>query len=277
MTTQFEIIRVGKLRNHRLNGQVFGDIGDNPGDDDFIQSIRERGVLQPLIVSADFTIISGHRRRQGAIEAGLEEVPCIIRSDLSEQSDIDFAWFDTNRNREMTTEQKARWFKALEGIESERARKRLKTKQIQPPANLPEARNGEGEAEKTSSPQGEAAEIAAKQVGMSRKTAKAAAAVVDVIDAKEQEGDHETAEKLRETLNTKSVSAAKAQADEISGKRPSQGEREQDRSKVMEARSLVTKAVRKIDEVDGYPDQHTKTLAALELTTQSLDEWKESI
>lgn len=46
------------------------------------QSIREQGILQPLVVRPDcdgFEIICGERRFQAALEANQESVPCIIR------------------------------------------------------------------------------------------------------------------------------------------------------------------------------------------------------
>ena len=42
---------------------------------DLIRSIREHGVQEPLLVSTDGFIISGHRRRFAAQLAGLTEVP----------------------------------------------------------------------------------------------------------------------------------------------------------------------------------------------------------
>jgi hypothetical protein len=38
-------------------------------------SIRERGVFEPLVVTADGYVVSGHRRRMAAIVAGVEDVP----------------------------------------------------------------------------------------------------------------------------------------------------------------------------------------------------------
>ena len=52
-------------------------------------SIREHGILQPLVVSRDpvtgmYTLIAGERRLRAAKLAGLEKVPVIIRT-VSEQ------------------------------------------------------------------------------------------------------------------------------------------------------------------------------------------------
>ncbi|HZH92976.1 MAG TPA: ParB/RepB/Spo0J family partition protein [Tissierellaceae bacterium] len=50
--------------------------------DDLAQSIRENGIIQPIIVrklEKGHEIIAGERRWRAAKEAGLEEIPCIIR------------------------------------------------------------------------------------------------------------------------------------------------------------------------------------------------------
>jgi hypothetical protein len=48
----------------------------------FIESVRQFGVLQPLLVTARgsrYRIISGRRRLAGAVAAGLREVPCLVQ------------------------------------------------------------------------------------------------------------------------------------------------------------------------------------------------------
>lgn len=202
-TTTFEHWKLEKLKNHHLNIEVFGEIGSDADCEQFVQSVKDNGVLQPCIVAPDGTIIAGHRRKQAAARAGLKEIDVIVRRDLKDQVSIDRAWFETNRNREMTTEQKARWFKKREAIEAEAAKSR-------------QSKAGGSAPGKFSLSAGRASDIAAADVGMSGKTAKAAAKVVDAIDQAEANGNKEAAAKLRETLNNKSVSAAKREADKVS-------------------------------------------------------------
>lgn len=53
--------------------------------DELTASIREAGVLEPLIVVprevGAYMVQFGHRRRAAAIEAGVEAVPCWVRPD----------------------------------------------------------------------------------------------------------------------------------------------------------------------------------------------------
>ena len=56
--------------------------------EELAESIRENGILQPIIVQQNgenYVIIAGERRYRAAIHAGLEKMPCIIRD--SNESD----------------------------------------------------------------------------------------------------------------------------------------------------------------------------------------------
>jgi ParB-like chromosome segregation protein Spo0J len=53
---------------------------DNPELRQLASSIREHGLLEPIRVSRDGFIISGHRRRMASYLAGLKEVPIQIDS-----------------------------------------------------------------------------------------------------------------------------------------------------------------------------------------------------
>jgi hypothetical protein len=55
---------------------------DDPAIIELANDIKANGVRQPLVISADWYIISGHSRRYAAIVAGLREVPCIRRLDI---------------------------------------------------------------------------------------------------------------------------------------------------------------------------------------------------
>ena len=67
------------LRNHLLSIKIYGQ--EKPSDD-FLESVAAHGVLVPLVILPDGTIIAGHTRKFAAIIKGLSEVPCLVRSDL---------------------------------------------------------------------------------------------------------------------------------------------------------------------------------------------------
>ena len=49
------------------------------------KSIQEFGFKVPIIIDTNGTIVAGHTRYKASIELGLEEVPCIVADDLSEE------------------------------------------------------------------------------------------------------------------------------------------------------------------------------------------------
>lgn len=70
-------------------------------NDDLLQSIREFGVLEPVIVrpiehqEEAYEILAGHRRTAMAREAGLTEIPVVIKTGLSE-TEADLIETETN-------------------------------------------------------------------------------------------------------------------------------------------------------------------------------------
>src|SRR4051812_47952504 len=72
--------RVAELRPHPRNREIY----DAPSlmDSSLYDSIIQAGITTPLTILPDGTVLSGHRRLRAAMQAGLREVPVIIRSDL---------------------------------------------------------------------------------------------------------------------------------------------------------------------------------------------------
>jgi ParB-like nuclease domain len=54
---------------------------DDPATIEMADSIRECGILEPLVVSADHYLLSGHRRHCAALMVGLKTLPCRVRSE----------------------------------------------------------------------------------------------------------------------------------------------------------------------------------------------------
>lgn len=49
------------------------------------KSIKEFGFKVPLVIDKNNVIVAGHTRYKASIELGLNEVPCIIADDLTEE------------------------------------------------------------------------------------------------------------------------------------------------------------------------------------------------
>ena len=93
-------IQVGKLRT--FEGHPF-KVLDDEDMGNLIESIRQQGILSPLIVRAiestdEYEVISGHRRLHAAIKAGLSEVPALIYP--LGRSEAMIAVVDSNLHRE---------------------------------------------------------------------------------------------------------------------------------------------------------------------------------
>ncbi len=80
-------------------------------------SIREHGVLQPLIVrsiaSGDYMIIAGERRWRAAKMAGLSEIPVLIRDDLSEEQAMQIAMIENLQRENLNPIEEALGYKEL--------------------------------------------------------------------------------------------------------------------------------------------------------------------
>lgn len=83
---------------------------DNSEMEKLIESIRENGVLNPVIVrqrGADYEMISGHRRLHAAKIAGLKELPAIIKNMSDDEAVI--AMVDSNLQRERLLPSERAW------------------------------------------------------------------------------------------------------------------------------------------------------------------------
>lgn len=78
--TDIKTLRIDKL--HSFKEHPF-KVLDDEDMEDLVESIKECGVLEPIMVREDkdgFEIISGHRRTHASKLAGLTEIPAIIKN-----------------------------------------------------------------------------------------------------------------------------------------------------------------------------------------------------
>ncbi len=84
---------------------------------ELIESVREKGVLEPLLVrplreSGRYLIISGERRYHAARAAGLREVPC-IEKDVSDAETLELALIENLQRKDLTPFEEADGMQAL--------------------------------------------------------------------------------------------------------------------------------------------------------------------
>ena len=86
--------------------------------EDLISSIKERGIIQPIIVrkSADqnskYEIIAGERRWLAAQKAGLHEVPIVI-TNVDDKKSLEFAIIENVQRKDLNAIEEARGYQRL--------------------------------------------------------------------------------------------------------------------------------------------------------------------
>ena len=88
---------------------------DDAALEELTDSIREKGVLQPLLVrpkGSGYEIVAGERRWRAAQRAGLEEVPVVIR-ELSDRETLEIAIIENLQREDLGPLEEARAFQNL--------------------------------------------------------------------------------------------------------------------------------------------------------------------
>ena len=79
-------------------------------------SIKQFGFKVPIVIDGDYTIVCGHTRLKAAKLLGLEEVPCIVADDLTEEQIKAFRLAD-NKVGELATWEFAELEKELKELD----------------------------------------------------------------------------------------------------------------------------------------------------------------
>ena len=122
MEVRVENTPIDELFPHPDNLRIYGE---NPYVGDLVTSIKEHGLLRPIIIDQDKRIIDGVRRWTASKTLGLETVPCEIKELGDEESAIS-AILTYNRYRQKTPRQVFNESRELKRIETEKAQKRMK-------------------------------------------------------------------------------------------------------------------------------------------------------
>jgi len=126
--TKVNITELHPFPNHPFQ------VRDDDAMKETVESVREYGVLSPVIVrprdEGGYEIISGHRRTRACEIAGIEDIPVIIR-DMDYDSAV-IAMVDSNIQREeiLPSEKAAAYRMKLEAIRRQGARNDLTSRQV---------------------------------------------------------------------------------------------------------------------------------------------------
>lgn len=115
------------LKVHPRNNEFFDDV-DGAEFDRLVESIKDHGVLTPLRVTKDMTLISGHQRTRAAIEAECFSVPVIV-DESEDDNDVLMKLIETNFGRMKNDPIKqAKWldeYLKLRGVRQGSARQKV--------------------------------------------------------------------------------------------------------------------------------------------------------
>lgn len=106
------MVPVGEIEPNREQPRSnLGDLGD------LAESIRTRGVLEPLLVrrhprGSGFQLVAGERRFHAALAAGLREVPCIEIA-ASDREAIEIALVENLQRKDLTPFEEGEGYRAL--------------------------------------------------------------------------------------------------------------------------------------------------------------------
>jgi ParB/RepB/Spo0J family partition protein len=78
-TVPIETIKPNNWNPNEMDKQVFSSL---------VESVRRHGILQPVLVSSDFSLIKGEKRWRAARKAGLKEIICVVVDTKKEESKL---------------------------------------------------------------------------------------------------------------------------------------------------------------------------------------------
>ncbi len=110
-----EIVKRLKINEIEPNKAQARKLFDDEAIEDLSNSIKEYGVIQPIIVSKKegyYKIIAGERRWRASKKAGLTEIPAIIRDD-DEQRNKEISLIENIQREDLNPIEKARGIKLL--------------------------------------------------------------------------------------------------------------------------------------------------------------------
>lgn len=92
------------------------ELFDASGLEELEQSLKNHGMLQPVVVrrtAAGFELVSGERRWRAAKAIGLEQIPAIIRDNVSDPEMLELALVENLQRRDLNPIERARGFQAM--------------------------------------------------------------------------------------------------------------------------------------------------------------------
>lgn len=101
------LIELNHLKPHPRQNELFTKL-DGDAYRDFLTDVRNRGIVQPVIVSdrtGELVICDGHQRVRAAIDAGLKAVPAEVRTFADEPEEVRCLVMNNVQRRQLSREE----------------------------------------------------------------------------------------------------------------------------------------------------------------------------
>ena len=101
--------RKDKLKYIKLESIIVGDRFRTDFGDlaELVESIQAKGIIQPLTIDHNFNLLAGGRRHAAATQAGLTNVPVIIRDFIDETDSREIELIENIHRKDFTWQEKA--------------------------------------------------------------------------------------------------------------------------------------------------------------------------
>ena len=128
-TVDLDVMTIYPFENHPFK------VVDDEKMDELVESIKESGVLTPVLVRPDdegtYEMISGHRRLHAAKRAGLRKIPAIIKEMTNDDATIAMVNANMQREEILPSERAFAYKMKLNAIRSQGQRRDLTSAQIE--------------------------------------------------------------------------------------------------------------------------------------------------
>lgn len=113
-TGVYQLIDIGKIQPSKLN---YRKTFNAKAQEELTESIKSKGVLQPISVrplkgNGSFEIVIGSRRYCGAKDAGLKQIPCMVK-ELSDAEALEIQVIENSQREDVNPMEEAMGFKRL--------------------------------------------------------------------------------------------------------------------------------------------------------------------
>lgn len=128
LTLSISKIKIGERFRHDL-----GDLNE------LAESIRQKGLIQPVTIDQNFNLLAGGRRVAAALEAGLLDIPCIRRTVEGQIDALEIELFENIHRKDFTWQERCSCEKALLELKQKSdpewgVRKQARETNVSPPA-----------------------------------------------------------------------------------------------------------------------------------------------